>query len=176
MIVGVINQLKWLIWLIFVVTLIPRSTNPKFCVCVFPIRRFLALMFYIETNTLLCCHSKSLPNTDVVLPSLRPGTVLTVQALSEDDHKFWMQAMGGKEPVSQLPALSAFTSHILLTWPYFNIIYFNMLMCTLPYHIAYVYLINLKRAIKMFSFIYTFLFLQIGHYLGRTYSKERGSA
>uniref|UniRef100_A0A3B1JM16 Rho GTPase activating protein 10 n=1 Tax=Astyanax mexicanus TaxID=7994 RepID=A0A3B1JM16_ASTMX len=28
----------------------------------------------------------------------RPGTVLTVQALSEDDHKFWMQAMGGKEP------------------------------------------------------------------------------
>uniref|UniRef100_A0A8D3DXB9 Rho GTPase activating protein 10 n=1 Tax=Scophthalmus maximus TaxID=52904 RepID=A0A8D3DXB9_SCOMX len=32
----------------------------------------------------------------------RPGLVLTVQALSEDDHKFWMQAMGGKEPVSQL--------------------------------------------------------------------------
>uniref|UniRef100_A0AAQ5ZIQ0 Rho GTPase activating protein 10 n=1 Tax=Amphiprion ocellaris TaxID=80972 RepID=A0AAQ5ZIQ0_AMPOC len=31
----------------------------------------------------------------------RPGTVLTVQTLSEDDHKFWMQAMGGKEPVSQ---------------------------------------------------------------------------
>ena len=30
----------------------------------------------------------------------RPGMVLTVQALSEDDHKFWMQAMGGKEPVS----------------------------------------------------------------------------
>ncbi|KAL6487750.1 hypothetical protein MHYP_G00043760 [Metynnis hypsauchen] len=29
----------------------------------------------------------------------RPGIVLTVQALSEDDHKFWMQAMGGKEPV-----------------------------------------------------------------------------
>uniref|UniRef100_A0A3Q1IJH8 Rho GTPase activating protein 10 n=1 Tax=Anabas testudineus TaxID=64144 RepID=A0A3Q1IJH8_ANATE len=35
----------------------------------------------------------------------RPGTVLTVQALSEDDHKFWMQAMGGKEPVSQLPLI-----------------------------------------------------------------------
>uniref|UniRef100_A0A672Z0T9 Rho GTPase activating protein 10 n=1 Tax=Sphaeramia orbicularis TaxID=375764 RepID=A0A672Z0T9_9TELE len=29
----------------------------------------------------------------------RPGTVLTVQALSEDDQKFWMQAMGGKEPI-----------------------------------------------------------------------------
>uniref|UniRef100_A0AAQ6ART9 Rho GTPase-activating protein 10 n=1 Tax=Amphiprion ocellaris TaxID=80972 RepID=A0AAQ6ART9_AMPOC len=29
----------------------------------------------------------------------RPGTVLTVQTLSEDDHKFWMQAMGGKEPI-----------------------------------------------------------------------------
>ncbi|XP_061626926.1 rho GTPase-activating protein 10 isoform X2 [Phyllopteryx taeniolatus] len=28
----------------------------------------------------------------------RPGTALTVQALSEGDHKFWMQAMGGKEP------------------------------------------------------------------------------
>lgn len=32
----------------------------------------------------------------------RPGTVLTVQALSEDDHKFWIQAMGGKEPVHYL--------------------------------------------------------------------------
>ncbi|XP_013877924.1 rho GTPase-activating protein 10 [Austrofundulus limnaeus] len=29
----------------------------------------------------------------------RPGTVLTVQSLSEDDYKFWMQAMGGKEPL-----------------------------------------------------------------------------
>ncbi|KAM9770794.1 rho GTPase-activating protein 10 isoform 1-T1 [Menidia menidia] len=29
----------------------------------------------------------------------RPGTVLTVQALSEDDHKFWMHAMGGKDPI-----------------------------------------------------------------------------
>uniref|UniRef100_A0A8C7D4Y6 Rho GTPase activating protein 10 n=1 Tax=Oncorhynchus kisutch TaxID=8019 RepID=A0A8C7D4Y6_ONCKI len=28
----------------------------------------------------------------------RPGTVLTVQSLSEDDHKFWIHAMGGKEP------------------------------------------------------------------------------
>ncbi|XP_063074292.1 rho GTPase-activating protein 10 isoform X2 [Engraulis encrasicolus] len=32
----------------------------------------------------------------------RPGTLLTVQALSEDDHKFWMHAMGGKEPVHYL--------------------------------------------------------------------------
>ncbi|KAI4893957.1 hypothetical protein NFI96_018684 [Prochilodus magdalenae] len=32
----------------------------------------------------------------------RPGTVLTVQALSENDQKFWMQAMGGKEPVHYL--------------------------------------------------------------------------
>ncbi|KAK3553673.1 hypothetical protein QTP70_006879 [Hemibagrus guttatus] len=32
----------------------------------------------------------------------RPGTVLTVQALSEDDQRFWMQAMGGKEPVHHL--------------------------------------------------------------------------
>lgn len=29
----------------------------------------------------------------------RPGTVLTVQALSEDDHKLWIHAMGGKEPI-----------------------------------------------------------------------------
>ncbi|KAL1023743.1 hypothetical protein UPYG_G00045460 [Umbra pygmaea] len=28
----------------------------------------------------------------------RSGMVLTVQSLSEDDHKFWMRAMGGKEP------------------------------------------------------------------------------
>lgn len=72
-------------------------------------------MFSVKTNTLMCCHSKCLPNTDVILLSLRPGTVLTVQALSEDDHKFWMQAMGGKEPVSQLPAVSSFTTHTLLT-------------------------------------------------------------
>ncbi|KAK9981156.1 hypothetical protein ABG768_000718 [Culter alburnus] len=32
----------------------------------------------------------------------RPGTVLTVQALSEDDHRFWMHAMGGKEPMQYL--------------------------------------------------------------------------
>ncbi|MCI4376054.1 hypothetical protein PGIGA_G00183720 [Pangasianodon gigas] len=32
----------------------------------------------------------------------RPGIVLTVQAFSEDDHRFWMQAMGGKEPVHHL--------------------------------------------------------------------------
>uniref|UniRef100_A0A8C2IWR4 Rho GTPase-activating protein 10 n=1 Tax=Cyprinus carpio TaxID=7962 RepID=A0A8C2IWR4_CYPCA len=31
----------------------------------------------------------------------RPITVLTVQALSDDDHRFWMHAMGGKEPVRQ---------------------------------------------------------------------------
>uniref|UniRef100_A0AAQ5XIR7 Rho GTPase activating protein 10 n=1 Tax=Amphiprion ocellaris TaxID=80972 RepID=A0AAQ5XIR7_AMPOC len=37
----------------------------------------------------------------------RPGTVLTVQTLSEDDHKFWMQAMGGKEPVSHFCFLSS---------------------------------------------------------------------
>ncbi|XP_047668507.1 rho GTPase-activating protein 10 isoform X2 [Tachysurus fulvidraco] len=32
----------------------------------------------------------------------RPATVLTVQALSEDDQRFWMQAMGSKEPVHHL--------------------------------------------------------------------------
>ncbi|XP_051558876.1 rho GTPase-activating protein 10 [Myxocyprinus asiaticus] len=32
----------------------------------------------------------------------RPGTVVTVQALSEDDHRFWMHAMGGKEPMQYL--------------------------------------------------------------------------
>uniref|UniRef100_A0A673I3N5 Rho GTPase-activating protein 10-like n=1 Tax=Sinocyclocheilus rhinocerous TaxID=307959 RepID=A0A673I3N5_9TELE len=35
----------------------------------------------------------------------RPITVLTVQALSEDDHRFWMHAMGGKEP-SYLTAIT----------------------------------------------------------------------
>lgn len=43
-------------------------------------------------------------NADVVWLSSSPGTVLTVQAMSEDDHKFWMQAMDGKEAVSQPPA------------------------------------------------------------------------
>ncbi|XP_026116396.1 rho GTPase-activating protein 10-like [Carassius auratus] len=32
----------------------------------------------------------------------RPITVLTVQALSEDDHRFWMHAMGGKELMQYL--------------------------------------------------------------------------
>ncbi|KTG04607.1 hypothetical protein cypCar_00005264 [Cyprinus carpio] len=32
----------------------------------------------------------------------RPITVLTVQALSDDDHRFWMHAMGGKEPMQYL--------------------------------------------------------------------------
>ncbi|KAJ8335647.1 hypothetical protein SKAU_G00389890 [Synaphobranchus kaupii] len=29
----------------------------------------------------------------------RPGVLLAVQALSDDDRRFWMQAMGGKEPI-----------------------------------------------------------------------------
>uniref|UniRef100_A0A8C7HQ98 Rho GTPase activating protein 10 n=1 Tax=Oncorhynchus kisutch TaxID=8019 RepID=A0A8C7HQ98_ONCKI len=36
----------------------------------------------------------------------RPGTVLTVQSLSEDDHKFWIHAMGGKEPKLYFQSLS----------------------------------------------------------------------
>ncbi|MGH0176519.1 UNVERIFIED_CONTAM: hypothetical protein FKN15_073103 [Acipenser sinensis] len=32
----------------------------------------------------------------------RPGLIIIVQALSEDDRKQWMQAMGGKEPVCKL--------------------------------------------------------------------------
>ncbi|RXN24448.1 rho GTPase-activating 10 [Labeo rohita] len=32
----------------------------------------------------------------------RPSTVLTVQALSDDDHRFWMHAMGGKELMQYL--------------------------------------------------------------------------
>ncbi|XP_012686800.1 rho GTPase-activating protein 10 isoform X2 [Clupea harengus] len=36
----------------------------------------------------------------------RPGIVLTVQALSEDDHKFWIHAMGGKEPIHYLRTYS----------------------------------------------------------------------
>uniref|UniRef100_A0A8C2WWL9 Rho GTPase-activating protein 10 n=1 Tax=Cyclopterus lumpus TaxID=8103 RepID=A0A8C2WWL9_CYCLU len=42
----------------------------------------------------------------------RPGTVLTVQALSEDDHKFWMQAMGGKEAVILLHFFFLFPSAV----------------------------------------------------------------
>lgn len=52
-------------------------------------------------NILLYCISEALSHVDAVWLSSSPGTLLTVQALSEDDHKFWMQAMGGKEPVSQ---------------------------------------------------------------------------
>uniref|UniRef100_A0A8C2IYH4 Rho GTPase-activating protein 10 n=1 Tax=Cyprinus carpio TaxID=7962 RepID=A0A8C2IYH4_CYPCA len=41
----------------------------------------------------------------------RPITVLTVQALSDDDHRFWMHAMGGKEPVQYL---NAFTKGVFI--------------------------------------------------------------
>ncbi|XP_006629606.1 rho GTPase-activating protein 10 isoform X1 [Lepisosteus oculatus] len=37
----------------------------------------------------------------------RPGVVLTVQALSEEDRKHWMEAMGGKEPVNLLGKTSS---------------------------------------------------------------------
>lgn len=33
----------------------------------------------------------------------RPGVVYTLQALSEEDRKQWMDAMDGKEPVSDTP-------------------------------------------------------------------------
>uniref|UniRef100_A0A673MSA1 Rho GTPase activating protein 10 n=1 Tax=Sinocyclocheilus rhinocerous TaxID=307959 RepID=A0A673MSA1_9TELE len=38
----------------------------------------------------------------------RPSTVLTVQALSEDDYRFWMHAMGGKESVTSI------TKHVFI--------------------------------------------------------------
>lgn len=44
--------------------------------------------------------SQSFALYEYVLSLSRPGTLLTVQALSEDDYRFWLQAMGGKEPVS----------------------------------------------------------------------------
>ena len=37
---------------------------------------------------------------DILLYVCRPSTVLTFQALSEDDRKLWMDVMDGKEPVS----------------------------------------------------------------------------
>jgi len=57
----------------------------------------------VSVNAKLYSNSKPLPNANVVWLSPSPGTVLTVQTLSEDDHKFWIHAMGGKEPVSQPP-------------------------------------------------------------------------
>ncbi|XP_061107152.1 rho GTPase-activating protein 10-like isoform X1 [Conger conger] len=58
----------------------------------------------IESVTLKSCLWK---NNDVfdrrfcldIETTDRPGLVLTVQALSEDDRKFWTQAMGGKDPM-----------------------------------------------------------------------------
>ncbi|MEQ2189676.1 hypothetical protein GOODEAATRI_027735, partial [Goodea atripinnis] len=44
--------------------------------------------------------------------SMQPGTVLTVQALSEDDHKLWMRAMGGKEPVSHPHGVFIYNTHL----------------------------------------------------------------
>lgn len=53
-------------------------------------------------------HKAITINNCAVCSVSRPGTVLTVQSLSEDDHKFWIHAMGGKEPVS---------NHVTLTDP-----------------------------------------------------------
>lgn len=63
----------------------------------------LSICFKIDTNLPYIAVFVSLSDDNILLLLSRPGTVLTVQALSEDDHKFWMQAMGGKESVSQLP-------------------------------------------------------------------------
>ncbi len=49
----------------------------------------------------------------------RPITVLTVQALSEDDHRFWMQAMGGKEPVRQ--SFTSASNHSMKTILWFSV-------------------------------------------------------
>lgn len=110
MILGLIKQLGWLIGLIFVVTANSRCKCPWQRVFLFFLQRLLStfdvfILTSTSPNALQYCSSKALPNADVVWLFPRPGTVLTVQALSEDDHKFWMQAMGGKEPVSQPPAL-----------------------------------------------------------------------
>lgn len=80
---------------------------------------------FTSLRALLCSTFKTLPNANVVWLAHRPGTVLTVQALSEDDHKFWMQAMGGKEPVSQPPLLC---SH-LLTHTWHMLLYLILLKC-----------------------------------------------
>ncbi|KAM3624096.1 uncharacterized protein V6R79_018857 [Siganus canaliculatus] len=56
-----------------------------------------------ESVTLKSCLRKTTDMLDrrfcLELDTDRPGMVLTVQALSEDDQKFWMQSMGGKEPI-----------------------------------------------------------------------------
>ncbi|KAG7458783.1 hypothetical protein MATL_G00224280 [Megalops atlanticus] len=57
-----------------------------------------------ESVTLKSCVQKTTDTLDrrfcfEIEITDRPGVVLTVQALSEDDRRFWMQAMGGKEPM-----------------------------------------------------------------------------
>lgn len=106
MVVGLINQLGWLIGLIFVVTANPRCKCPWQKVFFQRLLSTFDVLYWLTSpNTSLYCSPEALPNTDLVWLFPRPGTVLTVQALSEDDQKFWMQAMGGKEPVSQPPVL-----------------------------------------------------------------------
>lgn len=67
--------------------------------------------------------SPSFASYSCVLYVSRPGTLLTVQALSEDDYRFWLQAMGGKEPVSYTSAqihLLAILSHKNANWYIFK--------------------------------------------------------
>lgn len=87
-----------------------------------------------------------------VLCVSRPGTLLTVQALSEDDYRFWLHAMGGKEPVSYLH-LSSNTHFSYLKSQKYILVYFS----------------------KTWKSLRCLVFQQIGHSLERTYSKERGS-
>ncbi|XP_064417678.1 rho GTPase-activating protein 10 isoform X2 [Latimeria chalumnae] len=57
-----------------------------------------------EVFILKCCIKRSTDTIDKrfcfdVEPMDRPGTVITMQAFSEDDQKLWMEALGGKESI-----------------------------------------------------------------------------
>lgn len=91
MIVGVIKQLK----LKFVVTVNLVSFDRECFTVIESTKNTECFILTLEHI------SKAWSKVNVVCMCYRPGTVLTVQSLSEDDYKLWMQAMGGKEPVSQ---------------------------------------------------------------------------
>lgn len=105
-----------------------------------------------------------------------PGIVLTVQAISEDDHRFWMQAMGGKEPVSEShcetqPARLVVWYLTLCEragWTWNSCFSPSVIQMCSKYNLWF-WMRSKKDIIDFVSYLF-----QV-HHLGKTYSKERGS-
>lgn len=115
--------------------------------------------------------------------SSRPGMVLTVQALSDDDYRFWIHAMGGKEPVRKSITLTFWTlysvnpsqhnwQNLVELQPCFNVLMnINSLLLGVLILLCVVYSVSHGSGLCILMFTFD---TQL-QYLNRTHSRERGS-